>query len=183
MLLAGGVLAHSATPDAPIDRHALVTRHNVVLTKFDGERPLQVGNGEFAFGMDITGLQTFAPFNTMSHWGWHSSPLPAGQTVADFKGQIWDTHGRPIRYMMEDADHPELSAWMAANPHAINLGRIGMVLLRKDGSPAEIGDLKNTRQELDLWTGTVTSRFEFEGEPVQVTTACHPSVDSIAVRI
>jgi len=30
---------------APIDRHALVTRHNVVLTKFDPENPLQIGNG------------------------------------------------------------------------------------------------------------------------------------------
>src|SRR4051812_34554298 len=65
----------------PIDRHALVSRHNVVLTAYNGERPLQVGNGEFAFGMDITGLQTFAPFNTMSQWGWHSAPLPAGKKV------------------------------------------------------------------------------------------------------
>ena len=63
---------------APIDRHALVSRHNVVLTSFDGDRPLQVGNGNFAFGIDITGLQTFAAFNTMSDWGWNSSPLPPG---------------------------------------------------------------------------------------------------------
>jgi hypothetical protein len=155
----------------------------VVLTAFDGEHSLQVGNGELAFGMDITGLQTFAPFNTMSQWGWHSSPLPPGQTVADFKGQIWDTHCRPVRYMMEDRAHPELSTWMATNPHRINLGRLGLELLRKDGSPAVVGDLKNTRQHLDLWHGIVTSEFDFEGDHMQVTTACHPSIDAIAVRI
>ena len=40
---------------APIDRHALVTRHNVELTRFDPESPLSVGNGEFAFTVDVTG--------------------------------------------------------------------------------------------------------------------------------
>ena len=178
MLLAGCILTGAA-----INREALVSRHNVVLTKFSGERPLQVGNGEFAFDMDITGLQTFAPFNTMSDWGWHSSPMPPGQKPSDFQGQVWMTHGRPVRYMMEDPAHPELSAWMAANPHRINLGRVGLVLLRKDGSAADVSDLKNPRQQLDLWHGIVNSRFEFDGEPVQVTTACHPSMDAIAVRI
>ena len=43
----------------PIDRHALVIRHNVVVTQPDPLTPLSVGNGEFAFTADITGLQTF----------------------------------------------------------------------------------------------------------------------------
>jgi hypothetical protein len=168
---------------SPIDRHALVTRHNVTLTAFDGSRPVQVGNGEFAFGMDITGLQTFVPFNTMSQWGWHSSPLPAGQRIEDFQGEVWDTHGRPIRYPMDDPKHPELSAWLAANPHRINLGRVGLEIKKQDGSLAAASDLLNPQQKLDLWTGIVTSRFEVEGEPVTVTTACHPSVDAVAVHI
>lgn len=112
----------------PIDRRALVSRHNVVLTAYDGERPVQVGNGEFAFGMDSTGLQTFAPFNTMSQWGWHSSALPTGQRPEDFQGQVVETHGRPIRYPLPNPRQPELSAWLAANPHRINLGRIGLAL-------------------------------------------------------
>lgn len=176
-------LAKLAIPSPRIDRQALVSRHNVVLTAYDGNAPLQVGNGEFAFGMDITGLQTFAPFNTMSQWGWHTSALPPGQKLSDFKGQVWDTHGRPVRYMMPDPAHPELSDWMAANPHRIDLGRLAMLLTKKDGSPAVVGDLTETRQELDLWHGIVTSHFELEGDPVTVTTACHPKLDSIAVRI
>jgi hypothetical protein len=171
------------TPDVRIDRRALVTRHNVVLTKFDGERPLQVGNGEFAFGMDITGLQTFAPFNTMSQWGWHTGPLPAGQRVEDFEGQTIDTHGRPVRYPMEDPKHPELSGWLASNPHRINLGRIGLELTKQNGKPASLRDLRNAKQTLDLWNGVVTSRFELDGQPVTVTTTCHPTLDAVAARI
>jgi len=179
--LASILLTYSST--ARIDRHALVSRHNVELTRFDDSRPLQVGNGEFAFGMDLTGLQTFVPFNTMSHWGWHSSPLPPGQRLEDFQGQVWDTHGRPVRYPMFDAEHPQLSEWMAANPHRINLGRIGLTLLKKDGRIATASDLQNPKQTLDLWNGIVTSKFEIDGDPVTVTTACHPGVDAIAALI
>jgi hypothetical protein len=172
-----------ASGDQSIDRHALVSRHNVILTEINHERPLQVGNGEFAFGMDITGLQTFVPFNTMSQWGWHSSALPPQLKLEDYKGQVWQTHGRPIRYPMPDPDQPELSAWMAGNPHRINLGRLGFTLRMRDGTVARAEDLKNTRQQLDLWNGIVTSRFELDGQPVTVKTACHPTTDAVAVQV
>jgi hypothetical protein len=54
-------LAACATPQVPINRHARVSRHNVKLTEFDEERPLQVGNGEFAFGMGIIALHWKVP--------------------------------------------------------------------------------------------------------------------------
>lgn len=171
------------TVPAAIDRKEVVSRHNVVLTQYEGGLPIQVGNGEFAFGMDITGLQTFAAFNTMSQWGWHSFPPPAGQSPADFQGQVWDTHGRPIRYPMPDPLHPELSEWLAGNPHRINLGRIGFVLKRRDGIVAIAADIKNAKQTLDLWHGIVTSHFEIDGDPVTVTTSCHPSQDVVAAKV
>ncbi len=166
-----------------IDRQAVVKRHNVVTTSSSDKSPMQVGNGEFAFGMDVTGLQTFGPFNTMSHWSWHSDPIPEGYKVEDFRGQVWDTHGRPVRYDIPNGEQKTLSDWLAGNPHRFNLGQIGFVLLKSDGSPAEIGDLKNTRQELHLWTGVVTSTFQIEGRSVQVLTVCHPERDQIAVRV
>lgn len=168
---------------AAIDRHALVTRHNVTLTKFNGDNPIQVGNGEFAFGMDVTGLQTFAPFNTMSHWGWNTLPLPAGVKVSDFQGQVVDTHGRPVRYPMPDPAQPAISTWLAGNPHAINLGRLGFIFTKRDGSRATQADLQDVHQTLNLWTGVVESRFSLESSPVVVTTACHPDIDSVAVKV
>ena len=41
---------------------------------------MPLGNGEFCFNADGTGLQTFGG-NTMAHWAWHSFPLPEGWTV------------------------------------------------------------------------------------------------------
>src|SRR5436853_5340439 len=88
----------------PIDREALVKRHNPTATKLDPLSPFSVGNGEFAFTADITGLQTFPepyeagiPLHTESQWGWHSFPNPNGYKLeAAFKN--YDTHGRPVPY-------------------------------------------------------------------------------------
>ncbi|RYG20085.1 hypothetical protein EON82_20660, partial [bacterium] len=170
-------------PPAPIDRHALVTRHNVVLTAYDGERPLQVGNGEFAFGMDVTGLQTFAPFNTMSQWGWLRSPLPKGERIENYRMPIYPTHGREVPYPLPDPNHPALSDWLRKNPHRLNLGRVGLVLTKADGTAASPKDLRNIRQSLDMWRGVVTSQFEIESQPVKVVTVCHPKLDAIAARV
>ena len=72
-----------------VDRAALVARHRVVLTGIDGRSPLAVGNGEFAFTVDVTGLQslpgryplpdrygqgTGTLLATMTQWAWHSLP-------------------------------------------------------------------------------------------------------------
>ena len=168
---------------ARIDRRAVVSRHNVVRTRSSPVSPLQVGNGGFAFGADITGLQTFVSFNTMSDWGWHEFPLPAGQTPADFQPQPWDAHGRPVLYWTEDPNHPDISRWLFLNPFRLNLGRIGLRLTKSDGTDATEADLTDCRQELDLWNGILTSRFVLDGQKVMVETACHPEQDLIAVRV
>jgi hypothetical protein len=166
-----------------IDRKAVVERHNIVTTATDPKSPAQVGNGEFAFGVDITGLQTFVPFNTLSHWSWHSFPLPGGQRAEDFKGQDLVTHGRKINYDIPDTQQPDLSSWLAGNPHCFNLGRIGFLILKSDGTEATENDLKNRRQEIDLWNGIIYSSFVLEGIPVTVKTACNPSTDAIGVSV
>jgi hypothetical protein len=178
--LAPGIQVQSRGAVPPIDREALVTRHNVTIDKQDPASPLQVGNGQFAFGADITGLQTFIPFNTMSHWGWHSSPPPPGTRPEDFRGEVWDTHGRAVEYPMGKGP---LAEWLTGNPHRLNLGRIGLALVKKNGEPAVLEDLRRTRQQLDLWRGLLSSSFELEGESVKVETLCDPALDAVAVRI
>jgi len=172
-----------ATAEGKIDRKAVVDRHRIITQATNPKSPAQVGNGEFAFGMDITGLQTFVPFNTLSHWGWHSFPLPAGKKVEDFKGVERETHGRKVRYDIGNQEQPELSQWLCGNPHSFNLGRVGFVLLKSDGSRATAGDLTQTRQEVDLWNGMVYSSFTIEGQPVMVQTACDPLTDAIGVSV
>ena len=64
-----------------IDRETVVSRHNPHLQSVDTMSAFTVGNGHFAFTVDVTGLQTFPkvysngmPLGTMSDWGWHSFP-------------------------------------------------------------------------------------------------------------
>jgi hypothetical protein len=44
----------------PLDRPALARSHNPRFSRFDPFAALSLGQGEFAFRADITGLQTFA---------------------------------------------------------------------------------------------------------------------------
>ena len=170
-----------------IDRHALVARHNVTLRQADLRSPLSVGNGEFAFTADITGLQTFQddyeksmPLCTQSQWAWHSFPNPDGYGIEDAQ-TTFDVHGRQVPY----ASQTDAAAgrWLRVNPHRLHLGRIGLALKKSDGMEAKLFDLTAIEQTLDLWTGLLTSRFMLESHPVTVLTVCHPCRDLLAVRI
>lgn len=64
-----------------INRYDLVTRHNPKLSAVDVSSPLSVGNGDFVFTADVTGMQSLAaeysdtvPLCTMAHWGVHTLP-------------------------------------------------------------------------------------------------------------
>ena len=181
--------------NARIDRQALVTRHNVVLTFADLQSPLSVGNGEFAFTADITGLQTFEedyqktiPLSTLAQWGFHTMPSPEGFSLDKFPLTTLDTSGRPVDYLYyERGRSPQ--TWQAAadylyaNPSRLNLGRIALVLKTADGHVARLEDLKDIHQELNLWTGELRSHFSLDGEPVDVSTCCHPDRELLAVQI
>ena len=177
-------LSHPANAARKIDRKAVVTRHNPEIREGNLRGPMQVGNGEFAFGFDISGMQTFSDnANTMSNWGWYRFPLPQGQRPEDFRGAEWEAQGRMVRYDIPNPEQGALRDWMVRNPQRINLGRIGLVLIKDDGSRAGIGDLTDPVQRLDLWTGTATSRYSIDGREVVVTTVGHPEKDAVAVRI
>ena len=116
-----------------IDRVALVRRHNPVLTALDPTSPLSVGNGEFAFTADVTGLQTFAeaydndpkhtPLCTMSQWGWHTSPRPADLPPLELTE--YDAHGRKVGYAT-GRNPKETVEYLRTNPHRLHLGRIDL---------------------------------------------------------
>ena len=162
-----------------IDRQALVPRHNVTLTNVNPSSCLQVGNGEFAFGVDITGLQTTMG-NTFSQWGWHSFPLPPGKHPEDLRLEKYDTYGRAVSYATSAKGQEELFRWLRENPHRLNLGRLRLLL---DGRPVALAALGDVRQDLDLWHGLVASHYTLAGAPVSVETCCHPDRDLVAVRI
>ena len=172
---------------AGIDRQALVNRHHPVIREMDPDEPVMVGNGGFAFGADVTGLQSFAehyhrngiPVETLSRWAWYSEPNPNGYQIADAFEDFTEADGRTVSY--PTAAKTEAGQWLRRNPRCHPLGQIAFV--HGDGSPLKIEEVTGIEQTLDLWRGVITSHFMLAGERVEVTTTCHPEIDQIAVCV
>ena len=183
--LAGAVAALAA----PIDREALVRRHNPVVRSVDYDSPLTVGNGGFAFTADITGLQTFAydyhrhgvPTETQARWAWVSDENPHNYTLADASSPFKQGDGRVVPYPNRQSS--PAGDWLRKNPRAHPVGQLQLVWDKPDGSAFTPADIEEPEQTLDLWTGILTSTFKLGGVPVTVTTVCDPDSDAVAVKI
>ncbi|KAI0449297.1 Six-hairpin glycosidase-like protein [Xylaria acuta] len=176
------VLLLMSTVSCSINRQAIVSRYNIVRTALidSNTTPLQVGNGNFAYNVDNTGMQSFLPFNTLSSWAWHNDSLPDKEDVNDYHGVVTLTHGRNVSYDLPDPDLPAASQWLIGNPNRINLGRIGLKYKGVTLSAAQISD---PVQELDIWNGVITSTFKANGKAVKVITQGDFKTDSVAFRI
>jgi len=184
--LAGASLAAQPASN-PIDRRSLVRRHNPIIAALDPRSPLSVGNGEFAFTADITGLQSLPqpyeagiPLCTQSQWGWHATPLPDDLGGTQLRLEEFDTYGRQVGYATNSQGQERLFSWMRENPHRLNLGRVALLF---EGRLPQADDIAEVEQSLDLWTGILDSSFRLGGQPVRVRTCCHPLRDAIAVTI
>lgn len=171
-----------------IDRKAAVGRHAIKYSGYDvrlsdSDSPTQVGNGKFAFAFDRTGLQTLAPQNTLSDWGWHSTPPP--DDPSKFKGNSAHSPARKIKFAdsLPDPDNPELSQWLAANPHRLNLGRISFAIFGADGGRLDAGSIVPQWQTVDMYTGRVESVFRAPAGGARVSTVSHPDRDLVSARI
>ncbi|MGI4735389.1 MAG: hypothetical protein ACRYG7_09440 [Janthinobacterium lividum] len=180
-----------AAQPTPIDRQAVVERHKVVVTSTDSLNSLSVGNGRFAFTVDVTGLQTFPlhyaqglPLGTESEWGWHRFPNAPGYKFAQSL-RTYPLNGRPVSYSVQvkTPGNKEAVDYLRANPHRLQLGNLGFVVLKKNGQLAAIQDLRDIRQELNPWTGEIRSHFAVEGVGVDVVTVGHQTQDAVAVRV
>ncbi|MGC5170678.1 hypothetical protein ACLQ2Q_08485 [Microbacterium sp. DT81.1] len=193
-----------------IDRERVVRRHNVTVNVPHPEHVITVGNGDFAYTADITGMQTFTGYHdqsaairqgrtavntaTMSSWGWHEMPNPEGFVIDDAMSEHQTRRG-PVRYPdrhdMEGAmrghvtDENRAGAWLNANPQRLDLGRIGLSFHDEHGEPREVSpeDLADTEQELDLWSGVLQSRFRYDGADVTVETIADPGTATVGFRI
>jgi len=176
-----------------IDRNSLVKRHTIKLNAADTLASLSVGNGSFAFTVDITGLQSFpdeyangVPLGTQSVWGWHAFP-----NVNHYKEEdalrTYHLNGRDVTYMVQNNGGPELAKktadYFRVNEHRLHLANIGLELIKKNGLPATLSDIKSIDQQLDMWTGKIQSSFTVEGVPVHVITYGHQQQDAVAFKI
>jgi protein-glucosylgalactosylhydroxylysine glucosidase len=133
--------------------HQINSENGLYNSAFDRLNSFYVGNGEFSFGVDLTGLQTFPEFYT------EGIPL---MTMSDWGTDREEKAGNTFRYQ---------------------LGTIGLSILRKNGQEISINDISKPVQELNLQDGEIESRFNIEGAPVLLKTVCHPDYDMISVKI
>jgi hypothetical protein len=173
--------------NSKIDRYSLVHRHIPSLTQPDSLSPFTVGNGEFAFTTDITGLQTFPefyekgiPLGTQSQWGWHSVPNPNHYSLEQ-TFVYYDTYGRQVPYA--SGQNSKAGQWLRSNPHRLHLGSIGFKINKSDGEEVSLNDITNINQSVDIWEGIIKSSFSVEENEIDVETTCHPESDQIAVHI
>ena len=187
LLLIGGLGTQAA--ETPIDRQALVQRHNPVIHRVDPDATLTVGNGGFAFGADITGLQTFAdyyhregvPTETLARWCWVSDENPHHYQLADANTNFTLPAGRVLGFPTKSST--PAGDWLRRNPRLQPLGQLALEWNKNDGSAFVPTDVQEPEQTLDLWSGIITSKFKLGGVPVTVLTACAPAEDCLAVRI
>jgi len=170
-----------------IDRYALVNRHLPVCNNADSLSPFTVGNGDFAFTVGITGLQTLTgfyekgiPLTTQSNWGWHTFPNDSGYHVRQTY-QYFDTYGRSVPYASIMDSKP--AKYLRGNPHRLHLGRIGFKKVNENFSDVQISEITDINQVMNIWQGIVKSSFVYNGNEIKIETCAHPELDQIAVRI
>src|SRR5690606_17695370 len=94
--------------------------------------------------------------------------------------------GRKISYVVQkkEPEHAkEATNYFRQSVHRLQLGNIGLELIKANGAAAQPQDIQNIKQQLDPWTGEITSSFTFEGIPVKVTTVAHQDQDIIASSV
>ena len=174
---------------SPIDRKALVMRNNPQIASFDSLASLSVGNGEFAYTTDITGLQTFpeaylkgVSLGTQSQWGWHSFNNPKHYQIEETFQEYDFGRGHKELYAVqfkEEGRSKAASEWFRANPHRLHLGIIGLDL----NNDIKITDISSVNQKLDMWTGKISSNFKCKDKKFNIQTVCHPKLDMVSFHI
>jgi len=172
------IINFSCSRDSEIDRFTLVNRHNIEITQPDSLNSLSLGNGRFAFTVDITGLQTFpeyystgVPLGTMSEWGWYSDPNVKNYKLSDVY-KTYTVHGREVDYVHRYTDPKDsvrtgASEYFRRNPHRLHLGYIGLDFSDENDSQTGMNLIEEPEQKLDLWRGEIDSRFRISGNTVR----------------
>ena len=177
----GALYAQAAELKEPLDRDEILARHRIVTTSIDELLP--IGNGNFCFNVDGTGMQTFSG-DVLSHWGWFAEPLPDKYSWKDVPatGTYWKgrlSGGDPF-----PADKGDLYGWIRNNPHQANLARVR--LTSANGEPIKKEQIVDVRRSLDLATGLHVSTFLLDGAPVAVVTTVGSDVNldsTVALRV
>ena len=186
------LVACSTNQPQKIDRKALVERNNPKVVEFNNHSSLSVGNGNFAYTVDATGMQTFpefysdgVPLGTQSQWGWHSFPnsknYNSNEALKNYNFRGWE---EPYAVQFNEAGREQDAAnYLRINPHRLHLGYVGLELLDDNNALISKNEIKSINQELNLWEGIINSSFIVKNDSVNIKTAVDPTKDKIAITL
>jgi len=186
------LVACSTNQPQKIDRKALVERNNPKVIEFNKHSSLSVGNGNFAYTVDATGMQTFpefysdgVPLGTQSQWGWHSFPnsenYNSNEALKNYNFRGWE---EPYAVQFNEAGREQDAAnYLRINPHRLHLGYVGLELLDDNNALISTNEIKSINQELNLWEGIINSSFIVKNDSVNIRTAVDPTKDKIAITL
>lgn len=175
-----------------IDRKKVVSRNNPSQDGVDRYSVFSVGNGNFAFTADVTGLQTLyqeydewkMPLCTMSTWGWHRTPInDRGEYYSDkdLRYTEYLYNNRKVTYPVKKQPGNEaVYEWLRKNPHKMDLFRLSFKWEGREISQDEISDV---HQILHLYEGILESSFKINGVSCKVTTVCHQNEDALGIKV
>jgi len=173
---------------APIDRYALVTRHNVELSRLDPESPLTVGNRRVRLHGGRDRPADVCRAVREDHSARHAvavglAHVSESAAVAHRPVRIaeFDSHGRKAGYADIPGERTPEIEWLRANPHRPAPGPRWVQADARRWLRAQPGDISDVRQTLDLWNGIITSRFRVDGE-TRRGGDCMPSDDGRSER-
>jgi protein-glucosylgalactosylhydroxylysine glucosidase len=175
-----------------INRKNIFDRQSPSLNKIDSLGSFSVGNGKFAFTLDITGLQTFPeyyqngiPLGTQTEWAWHSFPNHQNYKIEETLDTI-KSHGRSVLYTKQwpnESRQGQAANYLRQNPHRIHLASIGWQIIDNKGHVSKITQIKDIDQKLNVWNGTVYSTFFIDGQKVEVVTKSSQTNDAIGIEV
>ena len=175
-----------------IDRKKIISRHDPIINSIEVDSPLTVGNGEFAFSADVTGMQTLykvylendMPLCTMSQWGWHTEPVEGNKknyTQEDIVQTEFEYENRKVYYPVEKkSGNEQVYDWLRQNPHRANLARIG---LKYKGADILESNLSAIYQRLHLYEGRLESNFVINDQACKVVTLCDDKKDMLGFKV
>lgn len=140
-----------------------IIKYNLKFNHIDSKNPVIIGNGDFAITLDQTGTQSLyeiykdIPLSTMSNKNWFY------KDKKDIKPSYVDGKA----YMLFNLDNDPNYQINRQYPFKYSFMQI---LLYDNDKLIDINNIKDVKQELDLYKGIVTSSFNYK-EKINKTTS------------
>ena len=132
-----------------------IIKYNLKFNHIDSKNPVTIGNGDFAITLDQTGTQSLyetykdIPLSTMSNKNWFYKD----------KKNIKPSYVDGKAYMLFNLDNDPNYQINRQYPFKYSFMQI---LLYDNDKLIDINNIKDVKQELDLYKGIVTSSFNYK---------------------